>query len=137
MEPQDCVASPDVPVVILQKKIQSAKSPEDKAKFEKQLDDLTQARELVKASMRQIVEKCTDSPEQAQKVFNGKSSAYNSIEYKEVVEYLKAKALNWHDPKYQTALQQLYLFANLLEEKVPVERIKAAIDEVSAGLKAK
>ncbi|KAL6470071.1 hypothetical protein MHYP_G00211900 [Metynnis hypsauchen] len=135
MEPQDCVASHDVPVAILQKKILSAKSPEDKARFEKELDELIQAREIVRDAVHQIVEKCTDSPEQAQQVLKGKSSAYSSEKYKEVVEYFKKKGFNWHDPKYQTALQHLYVFANLLEEKVPVERIKAAIDEVSINLK--
>ncbi|KAI4878786.1 hypothetical protein NFI96_028781 [Prochilodus magdalenae] len=135
MEPQDCVASPDVPVAILQKKILSAKSPEDKARYEKELDELIKAREVIRDSMHQIVEKCTGSPEQAQQVLNAKSSAYSTKEYKEVVEYFKNKGFNWHVPKYQTALQHLYLFANLIEEKVPVERIKAAIDEVSVNLR--
>ncbi|XP_017554107.1 legumain-like isoform X2 [Pygocentrus nattereri] len=135
MEPKDCVASHDVPVAILQKKILSARSPEDKARFEKELDELIQAREIVRDAMNQIVEKCTDSPEEAQQVMKGKSSAHSSKTYKEVVEYFRKKGFNWHDPKYQTALQHLYVFANLIEKKVPVERIKAAIDEVNINPK--
>ncbi|XP_072518147.1 legumain-like [Salminus brasiliensis] len=135
MEPRDCVANQDVPVAILQKRILSAKSPEDKRKLEKKMDELMQSRELVRDVMHQIVEKSTDSAEHAHRVMNSKSSAYTSKPYKDVVEYFRAKSFDWHDPKYQTTLQHLYLFSNLLGEKVPVERIKAAIDEVTATLK--
>ncbi|KAL7853825.1 hypothetical protein AOLI_G00206690 [Acnodon oligacanthus] len=95
MEPQDCVASHDIPVAILQEKILSARSPEDKARSEKELDELIKAREI------------------------------------ETLCAKLWKSFNWHDPKYQTALQHAYVFANLIKKKVPVERIEAGIHEVS------
>lgn len=135
MEPRDCVANQDVPVAILQKKILSAKTPEDKARYEKDLEELMRSKELVRDVVHKIVEKSTDSTEHAKRVMNAKSTAYSTKTYKEVVEYFRAKAFDWHDPKYQTALQHLHLFSNLLEENVPVERIKTAIDEVSATVR--
>ncbi|MCI4386544.1 hypothetical protein PGIGA_G00063620 [Pangasianodon gigas] len=137
MEGQDIVANKDVHMVILQKKIQSAKTPEEKERFEKQKFELLQGRELVINSMRQIVTKCTDSAEVTERVLHGKSRAHTSLEYKEVAEYYKEKCFDWHDAKYQSAMEHLYLFANLLEEKVTVERIKKAIDEVGVAMKAK
>ncbi|KAB5548861.1 hypothetical protein PHYPO_G00060580 [Pangasianodon hypophthalmus] len=137
MEVQDVVANKDAHIVILQKKIQSAKTPEEKERFEKQKFELLQGREMVINSMRQIVTKCTDSAEVTERVLHGKSRAYSSLEYKEVAEYYKEKCFDWHDTKYQSAMEHLYLFANLLEEKVTVERIKKAIDEVGVAMKAK
>ncbi|XP_060792199.1 legumain-like [Neoarius graeffei] len=136
MEVQDVVANKDVAVVILEKKIQNAKNPEEKERFEKEKFELLQGRELVIKSMKQIVAKCTDSPEVAERVLNGKSQAYSRPEYKEVAEYYKGKCFNWHESKYQSAMHHLYLFANLIEEKVTVERIKNAIDEVGGAMRA-
>lgn len=42
MEPKDFVSGQDVQVDILQKRILSAKSEEDKARFQKELDELMQ-----------------------------------------------------------------------------------------------
>ncbi|XP_007254229.1 legumain [Astyanax mexicanus] len=134
MEPRDCVANQDVAVALLQKKILSAKSAEDKAKYEKEMAELMQSRELVRDVMHKIVEKSTDSPEEYEQVLHAKSTAYSTKEYKEVLEYFREHSLDWHNPKYQTLLQHLHLFSNLLEAKVPVERIKSSIDKVSAGL---
>ncbi|XP_017347726.1 legumain [Ictalurus punctatus] len=135
MDARDFVANKDVAIAILQKKIQSAKTPEEKERFEKQKFELLQGKELVIKSMKQIVTKCTDSPEDADQVLHGKSKSYTRPEYKEVAEYYKEKCFNWHETKYQSAMDHLYLFANLLEKNVTVERIKNAIDEVGVAMK--
>ncbi|MBN3318819.1 LGMN protein, partial [Atractosteus spatula] len=130
------VKSSDVPVVTLQNKIQSAKTPEEKEKLKKDLDDLMQTRELIRASVIQIIEKSTDSKEQAQSIqTSGQADITNYKVYREVTEYYKQKCFNWHNPKYAYALHQLHLFSNLCEANVPVERIKTAIDVVSENLK--
>ncbi|KAM9451662.1 legumain-like isoform 1-T2 [Clarias gariepinus] len=134
---RDIVANKDVAFVILQKKIQSAKTPEEKERYEKERFDLMQGRELVIKSMNQIVTKCTNSPEEFEKILHGKSKAHGTREYKEVAEHYKEKCFNWHETKYHSAMEHLYLFANLLEEKVSVERIKSAIDEVGEEMKTK
>ncbi|XP_030638656.1 legumain [Chanos chanos] len=135
MDIQDCVANKDVEVAILQKKIQSAKSPEEESRLKQELQDVMTTKEVIRDSVRHIVEKSADSPEQAERVLNSKSGDCMSRMYRDVVEYYKAKCFNWHEPKYQSAIHHMYLFANLCEEKIPVERIKSAIDEVSVGLK--
>ncbi|KAI5096661.1 legumain precursor [Silurus meridionalis] len=126
MEVKDIVPSKDVRMVTLQRKIESAKSPEERERFEKEKFELLQGREQVIKSMREIVSKCTNSNEEVEKIMHGKSHAYTTREYKEVAEYYK----------YQSAMEHLYLFSNLLEEKVTVERIKTAIDEVGAAMRA-
>ncbi|XP_058271514.1 legumain-like [Hemibagrus wyckioides] len=136
MEVQDVVANKDVAMMILQKKIQSAKTPEEKEQFEKQMFELHQGREMVIKSMKQVVEKCTDSDEAMQEILHGRSQAYASREYKEVVEHYREKCFDWHEAKYQSSMDHLYLFANLLDKKVSVERIKNAIDEVGAAMRA-
>lgn len=60
-----------------------------------------QGKELVIKSMKQIVTKCTDSPEDADQVLHGKSKSYTRPEYKEVAEYYKEKCFNWHETKVE------------------------------------
>ncbi|KAK3524376.1 hypothetical protein QTP70_028017 [Hemibagrus guttatus] len=137
MEVKDVVANKDVAMMILQKNIQSAKTPEEREQYEKQVFELHQGKEMVIKSMQQIVEKCTDSKEAMHDILHGKSQEYASLEYKEVVEHYREKCFNWHETKYQSSMDHLYIFANLLHKKVPVERIKNAIDEVGAAMRAK
>ncbi|KAG7321446.1 hypothetical protein KOW79_015861 [Hemibagrus wyckioides] len=108
----------------------------DGEQFEKQMFELHQGREMVIKSMKQVVEKCTDSDEAMQEILHGRSQAYASREYKEVVEHYREKCFDWHEAKYQSSMDHLYLFANLLDKKVSVERIKNAIDEVGAAMRA-
>ncbi|KAI1902697.1 hypothetical protein AGOR_G00018680 [Albula goreensis] len=132
----DRVANPDVPVAILQKKIQSAESPAEKEKLEGELHELMQTREAIRDSVVQIIQKSTDSEEQAQRVQNAKSTEItNPKAYKDIVEYYKKKCFNFHEPKYEYALRQMSLLASLSQEQPSVERIKTAIDEVSENLK--
>lgn len=50
MEVQDIVANKDVAMMILQKKIQSAKTPEEKEEFEKQMFELHQVTIVINAN---------------------------------------------------------------------------------------
>ncbi|TSL04279.1 Legumain [Bagarius yarrelli] len=136
MEIGDVVANKDVPMAMLQKRIQSAKTPEQRALYEKQLFELHQGKQRVIQSMQRIVEKCTDSNEAFQQVLHGQSQAYATKEYKEVVEHYREKCFDWHETKYLSSMDHLYLFANLLEMEVSVERIKNTIEEVGAAMRA-
>ncbi|XP_027012888.1 legumain-like [Tachysurus fulvidraco] len=137
MDVPDLVANRDVHMMLLQRKIQNANTPEEREQFEKQKFELHQGRDLVVQSMQQIVEKCTDSNEAFQEVLHGQSKAYSTKQYKEVAEHYREKCFDWHDKKYQTVMDHLYLFANLLDKKVTVERIKNAIEEVGTDMRAK
>ncbi|KAG7461602.1 hypothetical protein MATL_G00192940 [Megalops atlanticus] len=136
MEVKDCVANPDARVALLQRRIQSAGSHAEKEKLERELYEHMQTREAVRASVIQVIQKATDSKEQALHVQSAKSTDItNPKMYREVVEYYKVKCFNWHEPKYEFALQFMHLFANLCREQTSLERIKTAIDDVSESLK--
>lgn len=137
MGDQDVVVSSDVPIMILQKKIKSAKTPVEAEKLKNDLNELMRIREVIQRSVMEIIKKSTNSEEQTLRVQTGCAEVTNHKMYREVIEYYKVKCFNWHDSKYEYAVHQLHLFANLCEEKVPVERIKTAIDDVSENLKKK
>ncbi|XP_036407416.1 legumain-like isoform X2 [Megalops cyprinoides] len=136
MEVKDCVPNPDARVAVMQRRIQSAGSPAEKEKLERELHEHMQTREAVRASVIQVIEKATDSKEQALHVQSATSvDITNPKMYKEVVEYYKVKCFNWHEPKYEFAMHFMHLFANLCREQTSLERIKSAIDDVSESLK--
>lgn len=56
---------------------------------------------MIIKSMKQIVEKCTDSDEAMQEILHGRSQAYASREYKEVVEHYREKCFDWHVTKVE------------------------------------
>lgn len=67
--------------------------------------------------MYKIVEKCTDNKEHAQRVWNGRSSAYCSKTYKEVLEHFRTSCFDWHDDKVGICKLYTNLFYNNLRNE--------------------
>uniref|UniRef100_UPI00398F22E4 legumain-like n=1 Tax=Pristiophorus japonicus TaxID=55135 RepID=UPI00398F22E4 len=129
------VAQCDVPVAILQNRIKAAKYPEETAKLQKDLDQLLETRELIRQTVRQIVRLATDSEQQAERTLTTKQRLTERENYRAAVEYFQLQCFDWNKQEYEYALHQLSPFVNLCEERIPLIRIKEAIDQVSEKLK--
>ncbi|GCC30103.1 legumain-like isoform X2 [Chiloscyllium punctatum] len=131
----EAVAQCDVPVAILQNQIKAAKDPEETAKLQKELDKLLETRELIRQTVQEIVKLATDSEEQAERIHATKQHLTEKENYYAAVEYFRVECFDWHKQEYEYARHQLSAFVNLCEERVPLTRIKEAIDQVSKKLK--
>lgn len=135
MAGMETVAPCDVPVTLLENRIKAAKDPEEKEKLQKDLDHLLEVRELIRQTVREIVTLATDSEEQAERVLGPKKRLTERENYRSAVEYFQMRCFDWHNPEFEYALHQLSPFVNLCVEKIPLTRIKEAIDQVSEKLK--
>ncbi|XP_048466098.1 legumain-like [Rhincodon typus] len=132
----EAVAQCDVPVAILQNRIKAAKDPKQTAKLQNDLDKLLETRELIQQTVQEIVKLATDSEEQAERILTAKQHLTERENYYAAVEYFRVQCFDWHKQKqYEYALHQLSAFVNLCEERVPLTRIKEAIDQMSKKLK--
>ncbi|XP_067861317.1 legumain-like [Heptranchias perlo] len=135
MTGMDSVPQCDVPVSILQHRINAAKDPEETAKLQKELEQLLERRELIRQTVQQIVRLSTDSEEQAERVLTAKQCLMERDNYRAAVEYFRVQCFDWHKQECEYARHQLSVFVNLCEERIPLARIKEAIDQVSEKLK--
>ncbi|RXM93072.1 Legumain [Acipenser ruthenus] len=99
MGDQEVVVSSDVPIMILQKKIKSAKTLVEAEKLKDDLNELMRIREVIQRSVMEIIKKSTNSEEQTLRVQTGCAEVTNHKMYREVIEYYKVKCFNWHDSK--------------------------------------
>ncbi|XP_048410311.2 legumain-like [Stegostoma tigrinum] len=131
----EAVAQCDVPVAILQNRIKAAKDPKEMATLQNDLDKLLETRELIQQTVQQIVKLATDSEEQAERILATKQHLTERENYYAAVEYFRVQCFDWHKQEYEYARHQLSAFVNLCEERVPLTRIKEAIDQMSKKLK--
>ncbi|XP_038667674.1 legumain-like [Scyliorhinus canicula] len=135
MAGMEAVKQCDVPVAILQNRIKAAKDPEETAKLQKDLDQLLETRELIQQTVQEVVRLATDSKEQAERVLTTKPHLTQRENYNAAVEYFRIRCFDWRKQEYEYARHQLSAFVSLCEERVPLTRIKEAIDRVSEKLK--
>ncbi|XP_072327271.1 protein NLRC3-like isoform X2 [Scyliorhinus torazame] len=135
MAGMEAVKQCDVPVAILQNRIKAAQDPEETAKLQEDLDQLLETRELIRQSVQEVVRLATDSKEQAERVLTTKPHLTQRENYNAAVEYFRIHCFDWRKQEYEYARHQLSAFVSLCEERVPLTRIKEAIDRVSEKLK--
>nr|XP_033807131.1 legumain [Geotrypetes seraphini]XP_033807133.1 legumain [Geotrypetes seraphini]XP_033807134.1 legumain [Geotrypetes seraphini]XP_033807135.1 legumain [Geotrypetes seraphini] len=126
----DLVASPDVPLEILRRKLMATNDIFTARKIVKQMKDHLMTRDLIRVSMRKIVLSVTGSEERTKQVLTDRLdiSKYNC--YEAALQHFKTRCFNWHSPTYEFALRQLYILVNLCEGGYIVDSIKEAMDSV-------
>ncbi|KAL3875923.1 hypothetical protein ACJMK2_033827 [Sinanodonta woodiana] len=129
---KDAVPSEDVPLAILERRLEAAASQTQREQLEEQLRDLIKSRESVKTTIKKIASFATNDHVQTHRVmYSGVRHALNSWDcYKYVLKHLAATCPQLNIPKNDYALRHLYVLVNLCEERVPAETIKEAITKV-------
>ncbi|KAK3585993.1 hypothetical protein CHS0354_033110 [Potamilus streckersoni] len=128
----DGVPSEDVPLAILERKLEAATSQTQREQLEEQLRDLIKSRESVKTIIKKISFFATNNHIQTSRVMDsGVRQALRSWDcYEYVLDHLVATCPQLNLPKNDYALRHLYVFVNMCEERVPAETINEAITKV-------
>ncbi|XP_030070292.1 legumain [Microcaecilia unicolor] len=126
----DLVASPDVPLEILRRKLMATNDIVTAKNIVEQMKDHLTTRHIIKESMRKIVLSVTGSEEQTEQVLKDRLNISKHSCYQAAVYHFKTRCFNWHSPTYEFALRQLYVLVNLCERGYAVDRIQRAMDSV-------
>ncbi|XP_031565281.1 legumain-like [Actinia tenebrosa] len=124
----DAVPSPDVPIAILEHKLENAKDPETKKLIKDDLEKEIKMRLKIQDTVRQIAEHASQNNLQIQRVIEKAAVPRDYICYKKAIKAFKTFCFNFQE--YEYALRHVYVLSNLCEEHVPVERITDAITSV-------
>ncbi|KAJ8411924.1 hypothetical protein AAFF_G00155620 [Aldrovandia affinis] len=126
----DLVPSPDVPLAILKRKLMAANDIATAKGYLMEINVHMKVRELLKETMKRVVEKVTGEADQTQKFLSERLELTQNKCYKAAVDHYKTRCFNWHTPEYEYALRQLYALVNLCEGGYPADRILRAMDDV-------
>ncbi|XP_075048378.1 legumain [Mixophyes fleayi] len=130
----DLTPSPDVPMAILKRKLMATNDITEARDIAKRIESLQEAKALIKESVRKIVSMVTDSEEMTEEIFSDRVTIKDMSCYFTAAEYFKTQCFNWHNPRYEYAMRQLYTLVNLCESGYPFQRIQWAIGNVCQGL---
>ncbi|XP_028398657.1 legumain-like [Dendronephthya gigantea] len=123
----DAVPSPEVPMAILEHRLEKASSSE-KVKIEMKMLSLLRERQRVRETVEKIAEVATHGEEQKFRVLEGSSGKVTELDcHAEVVDAFHEKCFALG--KSDAALRHVYVLANLCEEKIPLPQILSAINE--------
>ncbi|KAI1895245.1 hypothetical protein AGOR_G00104320 [Albula goreensis] len=130
VEEPDLIPSPDVPLAILKRKLMATNDIAAARGYLLEINTHMKVRELLKETMKRVVEKVTGEAQQAQKILGDRLELTQHECYKVAVDHYKTHCFNWHTPEYEYALRQLYALVNLCEGGYPAARILQAMDDV-------
>ncbi|XP_063803634.1 legumain [Pseudophryne corroboree] len=130
----DLVPSPDVPLTILERKFMATNDAVEAKHILRRIESLKDAKAEIKDSVKKIVSMVTDSDEMTEEIFSDRVIINDLSCYLKAVEYFKTKCFNWHNPRYEYAMRELYTLVNLCESGYPFERICWAMDKVCQSL---
>ncbi|XP_012993003.1 legumain [Esox lucius] len=126
----DLTPSPDVPLAILKRKLMKTNDITAARKYLGEINSELKVREMLRETMRSIVEKVTGNKDVTQKVLNSQLDLTQHQCYKAAVSHYKTHCFNWHNAQYEYALRHLYALVNLCEEGYPTDRILLTLESV-------
>lgn len=125
----DAIPSPDVPLAILYKSLELAKTEEEKRHLLQEIKYEEESRLRIKATMEKIAERLVPHRQSLRKVLETSASPREEFCYKEAVTLFRKQCFNF--TKYEHALRHIYVLANLCDRKeLSIYRILNVIMEV-------
>ncbi|KYO45490.1 legumain [Alligator mississippiensis] len=129
----DLTPSPDVPLAIMKRKLMATNDMYEAKKIAEEMKTHLEAKELIRESMRKIIYLITASNELTNQILSERLTLTNHDCYQAAVDRFKAQCFNWHIPKFEYALRQLYALVNVCEGGYPIDRIQLAMDLACLG----
>ncbi|XP_078662942.1 legumain-like [Branchiostoma floridae x Branchiostoma belcheri] len=127
--PHDAVPSPDVPLAILNLRLETAESEEERQAVLAELKEELNLRTSIAQTMKDIVTMATDDADKAADILvNHHRDITARPCYKAAVNYFHDKCYDLS--QYEHALRHMYTLVNLCEEQVPLDRVTAAMDSI-------
>ncbi|CAM9822982.1 unnamed protein product [Lampetra fluviatilis] len=134
--PRDAVASPDVVLATLSRRLQQLQQHADgdaqQTRLLQEIDAQMQARRLIRESVELIVELSTATAEQASAVLSGspRPRLTQHACYRAATRHFKTRCFNWNTPLYEHALRYVYTLLGMCEERIPLASMLRAMDKV-------
>jgi legumain len=126
--PLEPVASSEVPVAILRRKLSKVNSVHEEVTLRRELDTLLKHREYMRRDVEQIVRRSVFNDNQVKTVFGDKQDLRNHDCYQDVTSYFSKHCYPLSKNAY--ALRYMYVFVNLCEYGVTDAVMKSAMDKV-------
>ncbi|XP_075700434.1 legumain [Rhinoderma darwinii] len=130
----DLTPSPDVPMAILKKRFMATNDITEARDILARIKSLQESKALIKETVKKIVLLVTESDEMADEILSDQVTINDMSCYRAAAEHFKTRCFNWHMPRYEYAMRQLYTLVNLCESGYPLERIQQAMDDVCNNL---
>ncbi|XP_046848645.1 legumain-like [Xenia sp. Carnegie-2017] len=126
---EDSTPSPEVPFVILERRLLKATSQKEKIKIEEKIMSLLQERQKVRETVQRIVERAIQDKGQRLRILEGRSGEVTQLNcHSDVVHAYSEKCFPLG--KNDAALRSVHVLANMCEERIPSAKLLSAIEEV-------
>jgi len=122
----DAVPSPEVPLMILYNKLQAANSADEHASIMYMMQVEQDKRLEIKETMRKIVEKIFEDEEKKQGILTKTATPTHEDCYKQAATMFRTKCFDFN--KYEYALRQVFVLANLCDEGLSSNMILRSIE---------
>ena len=133
---RDAVPAPEVPRLILEKRLASPENSEDKEEIEKELKNLVQGRQSLNTITIDIITAVTGDPAETRKIMNTTKELTKFACHKSIVEKFHGQCFNLGCNGY--ALRQVKHFATMCElgydQTVVVEAIEKTCSDLDASI---
>jgi len=125
---RDAVPSPDVPLMVLRKKLEKATSAMEYEETLIEIRKEEESREQIKSTMKKIAASLVPVPRVLRKILETPAEPYLEDCYKEAVTTFRNYCFDFN--KFEHALRHVYVLANLCDEGFQTQRIMRTIREV-------
>lgn len=127
----DAVPSPDVPLITLYKRLELAKSPEERREISHEIKVEEESRVAIQKTVHKIAERLVSHPVTMRKMIETPAEPKRELCYQQAVTLFRKICFPFR--KFEYALRHIYVLANLCDHhELRTERILNVIQEVCA-----
>jgi len=124
----DAVPSPDVPLMILHRSLETAKTKVEYKSIKAQIQKEEKTRSLIRVVVKTIVGKLVAEESKKLELLSVPAKLKSPTCYSNAVATFKAKCFKFNEFEY--ALRQIFVLSNLCDEGISTETITSTIDHV-------
>jgi len=124
----DAVPSPDVPLMILKKRLELSKDPMEIEEIKIAIQLEVESRMHIKSTMHKIVETLVPHPKIRKTLIEKPAEPREEVCYKDAVTAFRNHCFDFN--KFEHALRHVYVLANLCDKGIKTERILEVISQV-------
>ncbi|XP_075386770.1 legumain [Tenrec ecaudatus] len=129
----DLTPSPDVPLMILKRKLMVTNDLHESRVLLSKVNRYLEARHIMEKTVQKILALLVTTEAEQQHALSTRAELTQYDCYQEAAMYFRTHCFNWHSSTYEYALRHLYVLVNLCEKPYPTDRITAAMDKVCRG----
>ncbi|XP_065057772.1 legumain-like [Rhopilema esculentum] len=129
----DAVPSPDVPLMILYKSLELAKTKVEYRQIQAKIAMEESTRSLIRVASKSIVGKLIPEETKRLEILSSPAKILDRRCYEEAVKYYKKHCFDFS--KYEHALRHIYVLSNLCDHGVHIDQLKKTVKHVCQVMK--